>query len=153
MAPEAPMYRVYTLAGVASDSMVDVSFTMLTLGVAAALAMILGIVGLYGILSYIVAQRAREIGVRLAVGSAPREIVALVLREGLGLAIGGIVLGTIGALSLGRLVVSQLYGIAPTNPWVMLLMMLTLTVVATIACIVPARRAANVDVMKILSAP
>ena len=104
-------------------------------------------------LAYLVTQRSREIGVRLAVGSAPREIVALVLREGLGLAIGGIVLGIIGSLTLGRLVASQLYRIAPTNPWVMLLMVLMLAVVATLACIVPARRAANVDVMKILSAP
>jgi putative ABC transport system permease protein len=98
-------------------------------------------------------RRAREIGVRLAVGSAPRAIVALILREGLGLAIGGVVLGVIGSFTLGRLVASQLYGIAPTNPSVMLLMMLALSIVATLACLVPARRAASVDVMKILSAP
>jgi putative ABC transport system permease protein len=113
----------------------------------------LSAIGLYGVLAYLVTQRSREIGVRLAVGSAPREIVALVLREGLGLAVGGVLLGVIGALMLGRLIASQLYGIAPTNPWVMTLMMLTLTIVASLACVVPARRAANVDVMKILSAP
>jgi ABC-type antimicrobial peptide transport system permease subunit len=67
--------------------------------------------------------------------------------------VGGIVLGMIGALTLGRVVASQLYGISATNPWVMLMMTIALAVVATLACIVPARRAANVDVMKILSAP
>jgi ABC-type antimicrobial peptide transport system permease subunit len=119
----------------------------------AGVAVFLSAIGLYGVLAYLVTQRSREIGVRLAVGSAPREIVALVLREGLGLAVGGVLLGVVGALSLGRLVASQLYGVTPTNPWVMVLMMLALTIVATLACIVPARRAANVDVMKILSAP
>jgi putative ABC transport system permease protein len=119
----------------------------------AAVAVFLSAIGLYGVLAYLVTQRSREIGVRLAVGSAPREIVALVLREGLGLAVAGGVIGVIGASMLGRLIVSQLYGIAPTNPWMMALMMLTLTIVAALACIVPARRAANVDVMKILSAP
>jgi len=120
---------------------------------AAAVAVFLSAIGLYGVLAYLVTQRSREIGVRLAVGSAPREIIALVLREGLGLAVGGVVLGAIGAVTFGRLIASQLYGITATNPWVLLLMMVTLTVVAALACMVPARRAANVDVMKILSAP
>jgi ABC-type antimicrobial peptide transport system permease subunit len=119
----------------------------------AAVAVFLSAIGLYGVLAYLVTQRSREIGVRLAVGSAPREIVALVLREGLGLAVGGVLLGVVGAVTLGRLVASQLYGVTPTNPWVMVLMIVTRTTVATLACIVPARRAANVDVMKILSAP
>jgi len=119
----------------------------------AAVAVFLSAIGLYGMLAYLVAQRAREIGVRLAIGSAPRAIVGLVLREGLGLAIGGVVFGVIGSLTLGRFVASQLYGIAPSNPWVMVAMTVTLSLVATLACIVPARRAAHVDVMRILSAP
>ena len=91
--------------------------------------------------------------VRRYAGDEVRWVMRLILREGLGLAIGGVVLGIVGSLTLGRLVASLLYGIAPTNPWVMVLMIVTLTIVATLACIVPARRAANVDVMKILSAP
>jgi putative ABC transport system permease protein len=118
----------------------------------AAVAVFLSAIGLYGVLAYQVTQRSREIGVRLAVGSAPRAIVGLILREGLGLAIGGVVVGVVGALMLGRLVASQLYGTAATNPWVMLLMMIALSLVATLACIVPARRAARIDVIKILSA-
>jgi putative ABC transport system permease protein len=113
---------------------------------------LLSAIGLYGVLAYLVTQRSREIGVRLAVGSAPREIVALVAREGLGLAIGGAALGVLGSLIMGGVLTSQLYGVAATNPIVMLLMTVTLTLVAALACIVPARRAASVDVMKILSA-
>ena len=127
--------------------------TMQLASLFAAVAVFLSAVGLYGMLAYLVAQRAREIGVRLAIGSAPRAIIGLVLREGLGLAVGGIAVGALGSLTLGRFVASQLYGIAPSNPWVMLLMTMTLSTVAALACIVPARRAAQVDVMRILSAP
>jgi ABC-type antimicrobial peptide transport system permease subunit len=119
----------------------------------AAVALFLSAIGLYGVLAYLVTQRRREIGVRMALGSAPRAIVGLVLREGLGLAIGGVILGAIGSLVLGRLVASQLYGITPSNPWVLLLVAVTLSTVAAVACIVPAKKAAHVDVTRILSAP
>ena len=85
--------------------------------------------------------------------SLSRAIIGLVLREGLVLAMVGIVLGAAGAFLLGRFVASQLYGVAPSDPLVMTVMALTLSAVAAVACIVPARRAANVDVMRILSAP
>jgi ABC-type antimicrobial peptide transport system permease subunit len=119
----------------------------------AAVAVFLSAIGLYGVLAYLVTLRVREIGIRLAVGSAPRAIVGLVLREGLGLAVGGTVLGALGTLALGRMLASQLYGVEPSDPWVMFLMTVTLTAVAALACIIPARRAAHVDVMRILSAP
>jgi ABC-type antimicrobial peptide transport system permease subunit len=119
----------------------------------AAVALFLSAVGLYGVLAYLVTQRAREIGVRLAVGSAPGAIVGLVLREGLWLALGGVALGAVGSLAFGRLVASQLYGITPSDPWVMLVMTGTLSAIAALACIIPARRAAHVDVMRVLSAP
>ena len=150
---ELPLFDIRTMSERSELTLLARTSTMQLATLFAGVAVFLSAIGLYGVLAYLVTQRSREIGVRLAVGSAPREIVALVLREGLGLAIGGVVLGVIGSLFLGRLVVSQLYGIAPTNPWVMLWMMLTLTAVATLACIVPARRAANLDVMKILTAP
>jgi ABC-type antimicrobial peptide transport system permease subunit len=150
---ELPLFDIRTMSERSQLALLARTSTMQLATLFAAVAVFLSAIGLYGVLAYLVTQRSREIGVRLAVGSAPRAIVALVLREGLGLAIGGIVLGVVGSLMLGGLVASQLYGIAPTNPWVMLLMALTLGIVATSACMVPARRAANVDVMKILSAP
>jgi predicted permease len=150
---ELPLFDVRTMSERVELALQSRTSTMQLATLFALVAVFLSAIGLYGVLAYLVTQRSREIGVRLAVGSAPREIVALILREGLGLAIGGVVLGIVGSLTLGRLVASLLYGIAPTNPWVMVLMIVTLTIVATLACIVPARRAANVDVMKILSAP
>jgi predicted permease len=150
---ELPLFDIRTMSERSELTLLSRTSTMQLATLFAAVAVFLSAIGLYGVLAYLVTQRSREIGIRLAVGSAPREIVALVLREGLGLAIGGVVLGVVGALALGRLIVSQLYGIAPANPWVMLLMTLALTLVATLACIVPARRAASVDVMKTLSAP
>jgi predicted permease len=149
---ELPLFDIRTMSERSALALVSRTSTMQLATLFAAVAVFLSAIGLYGVLAYLVTQRSREIGVRLAVGSAPREIIALVLREGLGLAIGGVVVGVIGALTLGRLIASQLYGIAPANPWVMLLMMLMLAAVATLACIVPARRAAHLDVMKILSA-
>jgi ABC-type antimicrobial peptide transport system permease subunit len=119
----------------------------------ALVAAFLSAIGLYGTLAYLVTQRRREIGLRLAVGSTPRAIVGLIFREGLLLAIGGVLLGAGTSLALGRLVASQLYGVVPSNPWVMLLTAATLSTVAVVACIIPARRAAGVDVIKVLSTP
>jgi ABC-type antimicrobial peptide transport system permease subunit len=150
---ELPLFDVRTMSERAELALQSRTSTMQLATLFAVVAVFLSAIGLYGMLAYLVTQRSREIGVRLAVGSGPRAIVALILREGLGLATGGVALGVIGASTLGRLVASQLYGIAPTNPWVMLVMVLALSVVATLACIVPARRAASVDVMKILTAP
>ena len=150
---EVPLFDIRTMSERTQLALMSRTNTMHLATLFAAVAVFLSAIGLYGVLAYLVAQRAREIGVRLAVGSAPRAIVGLVLREGLGLAIGGVALGVLGSLTFGRLVASQLYGIAPSNPWVMLLMTLTLSAVAALACIIPARRAAHVDVMRILSAP
>ncbi|HKH70032.1 MAG TPA: ABC transporter permease [Vicinamibacterales bacterium] len=150
---ELPLFDIRTMSERTQLALLSRTSTMQLATLFAAVALFLSAIGLYGVLAYLVTQRSREIGVRLAVGSAPREIIALVVREGLGLALGGVVLGVIGALMLGRLIVSQLYGIAPADPWVMLLMTIMLTAIAALACFVPARRAANVDVMKILSAP
>lgn len=117
----------------------------------AAVAVFLSAIGLYGVLAYFVTQRAREIGIRLAVGSTPRAIVGLVLREGLTMAIAGVAVGALGCLASRRLIASQLYGVEPADPWVMLVTTVTLCAIAALACIVPARRAARVDVMRTLS--
>jgi predicted permease len=149
---ELPLFDVRMMSERAELTLQSRTSTMQLATLFAVVAVFLSAIGLYGVLAYLVTQRSREIGVRLAVGSAPRAIVALILREGLGLAIGGVALGVLGSLTLGRLMASQLYGIAPTNPWVMVVMAMALSLVAALACLVPARRAAHVDVMKILSA-
>ena len=115
VAPEAPMYRVYTMAGLASDSMVDVSFTMLTLGVASALALMLGAVGLYGVLSYIVAERTREIGVRMALGARAEQVRRMVVAQGTRVVVIGVVIGIAVALACTRALGSLLFGVAAVD--------------------------------------
>lgn len=119
----------------------------------AAIGMLLSALGLYGMLTYLVTQRTREIGVRLAVGGTPQAIIGLILREGLWLALIAVAGGAAAFLAFGRLLSSYLYGVAPSDPWVMLAVTTALSAVATVACVIPARRAARVDVMRILTAP
>ena len=148
---EVPLFDIRTMAERTELAVMSRTNTMHLGTLFAAVAVFLSAIGLYGVLAYLVTQRTREIGVRLAVGSTPGEIVRLVLREGLSMAIGGVALGAAGSLAFGRLVASQLYGIKLSDPSVMLLSAVTLSAVAVLACIVPARRAARVDVMRILS--
>jgi predicted permease len=150
--PEIPLFDVRTLSERAELALMSRANTMHVATLFAAIAVVLSALGLYGVLAYVVAQRRREIGVRLALGSAPAAIVGRILREGLVLAAIGIVLGMAGSFVLGRFVMSQLFGVAPSDPLVMVAMAVTLSSVAALACIIPARRAANVDVMRILSA-
>jgi len=150
---EVPLFDVRTLSERVELALMPRAHTMQLATLFAIVALFLSALGLYGVLAYVVAQRRREMGVRLALGSAPKAIVGLVLREGLALAMAGIGLGTAGAFLVGRFVASQLYGVAPSDPLVMAVVAVALSAVAALACVVPARRAASVDVMKILSAP
>lgn len=145
MAPFAPMYRVYTMEGLAAISMVQLSFTMMALGIASGLALILGAVGLYGVLSYVVAARTREIGVRMALGAETGQVRRMVVGQGarivlMGVGVGAVVAG-ISARSLGSL----LYGVAAFDPATFVGMSLSLIGVGMLASYVPARRASNVD--------
>ena len=117
----------------------------------AAVALFLAAVGLYGVLAYQVAQRRREIGIRMALGSEPRGILALILREGLVVVAAGLVFGLAGALAAGRTMSSQLYGVGAGDPRVLGGVTLALLLVALVACIVPARRAARIDPVIALS--
>jgi hypothetical protein len=150
---EVPLFDIRTMSERTELALTSRTNTMHLGTLFAAVAVFLSAIGLYGVLAYLVTHRMREIGIRLAVGSTPSAIVGLVLREGLSMAIGGVALGAVGSLAVGRLVASHLYGVTPSDPWVMLLTSVTLTAVATLACIIPARRAAHVDVMRILNAP
>jgi predicted permease len=145
VAPEAPMYRVFTMAGLARDSMVQLSFTMLTLGIASGLALILGTVGLYGVLSYVVAERTREIGVRMALGAQAEQVRGMVVRQGARVVGAGVAIGILAALASTRALGSLLYGIQAVDAATFAGMSAMMVAVGLLASYLPARRASNVD--------
>jgi putative ABC transport system permease protein len=148
---EAPLFDVLTMTERTALSLASRTGTMTLATLFAGVALFLSAVGLYGTLAYLVTQRKREFGVRVAVGSTPRLLVGLVLREGLTLAFGGVVLGAMISLAIRRVLMAQLYGVEPTDLRVMTLMTLGIGAVATLACLLPARRATQVDVMQALN--
>ena len=115
------------------------------LGLFAALALALAAVGLYGLVSYSASRRAHEIGIRLALGAEKRDVLRLVVGQGFKLTLIGVVIGTVGALSLTRFLSSLLYGVKPTDLPTFLTVMLILIAVALVASYIPARRTAKVD--------
>jgi putative ABC transport system permease protein len=145
IAPEAPVYREYTLEFLAQRAMVQLSFTMLTLGVVSALALILGAVGLYGVLSYVVEQRTREVGIRMALGATQGAVQRMVVSQGARVVAVGIAIGLIGAFLSTRALGSLLFGVAAVDPIVFVAMALMLLLVGMLASYLPARRASQVD--------
>ena len=122
-------------------------FNMLLLGLFAALSLLLGSVGLYGVLSYLVAQRTQEIGIRMAIGASRKQVLWLILRYGMEATLMGIAIGLGAGLGLTRLIASMLYGIAPTDPFTFATAAVVLLAVALGACVIPALRATKVDPM------
>ncbi|MEP6491837.1 MAG: ABC transporter permease [bacterium] len=145
VAPSAPMYRVFTMAGLAKDSMVQLSFTMLTLGIASSLALILGAVGLYGVLSYIVAQRTREIGVRMALGAEAGTVRRMVVAQGARVVAVGVVIGVAVAFASTRALGSLLFGVDAVDAATFVGMSASMLIIGLLASYVPARRASRVD--------
>ncbi len=125
--------------------MARLSFTMVLLGAAATVALTLAALGLYGVVSYVVALRTNEIGVRMALGARPADVQRLVVGGSLVLALLGLGAGTLGALALTRVLRGLLYGVQPTNPLAYLAAAAILGAVAALAAYLPARRAARVD--------
>lgn len=152
LTPGAPMYRIFTMAGLAARSMAQLSFTMLTLFVAAGLALVLGAIGLYGTLSYVVTRRTREIGIRMALGAAGTDVRRMVVRQGSIVALFGVVVGLVGAFFLTRNLESLLFEIEAVDPAVMVVVAGLMIAVALLASYVPARRASSVDPMVSLRA-
>jgi predicted permease len=145
--PNEPIDRVRTMDAVLSGSVARWRFNTLLLGIFAALALVLTAVGIYGVISYSVAQRTHEIGIRMALGAEKRDVLRLVVGQGLGLALLGVAIGLAGAFAATRALSSLLYGISPTDPATFLGVSFLLTAVALLACYMPARRATKVDPM------
>jgi putative ABC transport system permease protein len=119
----------------------------------AAVALLLSMLGLYGVLASLVATRTREIGIRLALGSSTRGVVRLVLTEGLALIGAGVLVGLVGALALGQSLSGVLFGVRPTDPVLLASVALATAAVALMACVAPARRAMRVNPIEVLSEP
>jgi len=143
--PDLPLSDVAMMDAVVSDSISRTSFTMFLLTVAAAIALFLGSVGIYGVISYVVTLRTSEFGVRAALGATSRAIVAHVLRRGVMLAGAGVALGLAAASLMGRVLESLLFEVAPLDPLTFVVGSVTFLLVAVAACVLPARRASRVD--------
>jgi predicted lysophospholipase L1 biosynthesis ABC-type transport system permease subunit len=148
--PRLPMINPRTVEAVVKESLAATSFTVLLLGIAAAIALLLGTVGIYGVLSYIVSRRTQEIGVRMAMGAPAEAVLRSVVGQGMGLAGLGMAVGLFGAWGMSRLLASLLYGVSARDPMTFLGTALLLGLVALAATYLPARRAARVDPVEAL---
>ncbi|HET9986740.1 MAG TPA: ABC transporter permease [Longimicrobiales bacterium] len=143
--PNLPVDRVQRLSDVVARSVAEPRFRSLLLGLFAALALVLAAVGIYGVISFTVAQRTREVGVRMALGASPRAVVALFVRRGLRPVILGLLAGTAASLALARVLRGLLFGVEATDPVTFLGVVVVLGAVALAACYIPARRATRVQ--------
>jgi putative ABC transport system permease protein len=147
---EQPISEIGSFAEMRSESVAPQRLNLLLLGLFAAVALLLAVVGVYGVMSYTVTQRTPEIGVRLALGAQGRDVLRLVVRQGLALLFIGIVIGLAAAFILTRVMATLLFEVSPTDPVIFMSVPLLLIVVALLACWIPARRAAKVDPMAAL---
>jgi predicted lysophospholipase L1 biosynthesis ABC-type transport system permease subunit len=143
--PNLPLYAVRSMDELLARDVAQRRFLMRVLIAFGAAAVGLALLGIYGVISYSVAQRRREIGIRVAVGARRGQVIALILRQGLRYAIAGMVAGTVGGIFVARLISSQLYGVGPFDPATIASVMALMTVVAFLAVLIPARRASQVD--------
>jgi len=145
LSPSATVNHVSTFHDVVENSLARQRFSMTLIGVFAACALALALVGLYGVIALLVAQRNREIGVRLALGAAPGDVVRMMTFEGSRLAVIGVIVGVVGALALTRVLAAMLYNVSTTDPLTFAGAALLILVVSTAAAFLPARRVARVD--------
>jgi predicted permease len=149
---ELPLADARTLGEIYDQSMARTSFTLVMLAIAGGMALLLGVVGIYAVMSSAVSQRTRELGIRIALGASHVQVIELVLRHSLALTVLGVVVGLAGAAALTRFLKGILFGVTPLDPATFLFVSLMLTFVATLAAHIPARRAARVDPMTALRA-
>ena len=150
--PALPIVQLRTMEEVVGASVTRQRFLSLLLGIFAVVALTLAAIGTYGILSYMVTERQREIGIRMALGAGNNQVVGLVMGQGLGIAVIGIVLGVLGAYGLSRLTASLLYGVKPSDPMTYTAVAGVIAIVAIVACVIPTRRATRVDPLEAIRA-
>jgi len=150
--PDLPFSDMQTMTERTTRSVMPQKLAMGLASMFGVVALFLSVLGLYGVLAYVVAQKAREIGIRIALGSTPRGIFQIFFKEGLTLVTGGLMLGLLGALAMGRALEGQVFGVRPTDPFVLGAVAVFTGVVALLACVSPAYRATRVDPLKVLSA-
>jgi ABC-type antimicrobial peptide transport system permease subunit len=148
--PNLPLADVHTLEYFYRTSMARTSFTLVMLAIAGSMALLLGIVGLYGVIAYSVSQRRREIGIRSALGAQQRELTGLFVRHAMLLTSAGVTCGLVAALALTRLMSSLLFGIKPTDPATFAVASIGLLSAAAVSSYLPARRAAAVNPVEAL---
>ena len=142
---DQPMWKIRTVEFLVNRSTADRRFLMVLMGIFASLALVLTIIGLYGVISYLVNQRTQEIGIRMALGAQVSDILAMVLKQGMVLVLTGVALGLAAAWLLTRLMSRLLYQVSATDPVTFAAIALLLVAVALLACYIPARRATKVD--------
>jgi len=143
--PTQPVYNVKTLEQALADSIAPRRFNLFLLGTFAAVALLLALVGIYGVIAYSVTERTREIGVRMALGAQRREVVRMVVREGMAMALAGMAAGLAGAWSLTHWMASLLYDVKAADPATFAAVSAALAATAMLACWIPALKAARVD--------
>ena len=143
--PDLPLAGAATMESLIDSSLGSRRVAMLLLGGFAALALVLASVGLYGVMSYTVTQRAREMGVRLALGAASADVLGLVLRQGVNLTLLGVGIGLVTAVAVTRVMKTMLFGVGATDPLTFVTIPLVLLAVALLATYLPARRATRTD--------
>jgi len=150
--PNLPLARVRTMLQVYNESMAQTQFVLVILGIAASVTLLLGLVGIYGVIAYIVSQRRREVGIRMALGAQGESVQRIFVTRGLTLAAAGLAIGLIGAAAMMRLLSSFLFGVNPFDPLTYVAVTAGLGLVALIATWLPARQATRIDPMMALRA-
>jgi len=152
VAASIPVGQERTMQDLLAGSLARTSFALVLLAIAGGMALVLGIVGIYGVIAYVVSQRAREIGIRSALGARPRQLETMFLRQGLVLTAVGAVAGLVAAGVLGRLMSSLLFGVSALDPLAYVAALAATIAAATLASYLPARRAARIDPMNTIRA-